>query len=108
MSRDRLRWKENKKQEFSVKSAYQVALRINRAEVVEHSLAWEDKKLWNKVWKLGVQPKVQNFVWRACSDNLIYYLLGLISFEGRYQSIHSVQFVAKLIKRLLMHRGNVH
>ena len=69
-SRDRLRWKENKKQEFSVMSAYQVALRLNRAEVVEHSLAWEDKKLWNKVWRLGVPPKVRNLVWRACSDIL--------------------------------------
>ena len=51
-------------------SAYQVALRLNRAEVVEHSLAWEDKKLWNKVWRLGVPPKVRNLVWRACSDIL--------------------------------------
>uniref|UniRef100_A0A7N2LR74 Uncharacterized protein n=1 Tax=Quercus lobata TaxID=97700 RepID=A0A7N2LR74_QUELO len=52
-----LRWKENKKQEFSVKSAYQVALRINRAEVVEHSLAWEDKKLWNKALVRGKLQK---------------------------------------------------
>ena len=38
--------------------------------MVEHSLAGEDKKLWNKIWKLDVPLKVQNFVWRACSDIL--------------------------------------
>ena len=36
-ARDRLYWKENKAQQFTVKTAYQVALRLNREVGVEHS-----------------------------------------------------------------------
>ena len=68
--RDKLLWKETKSGCFSVKTAYQVALRLKQPQNVEHSTAREDKKFWNKMWKLPIPPKVRNFMWRACSDIL--------------------------------------
>ena len=57
-TQDTLIWKQNRKHEFSVKSAYHVALQLNKQEVTEHSQAGADGKLWEKVWKLNVPPKV--------------------------------------------------
>ena len=69
-TQDRIYWKENKANRFTVRSAYFVALRLNQGGVVEHSRAHEDKRVWNKIWRLRVPPKVRNFLWRACSDIL--------------------------------------
>ena len=65
---DKLHWIETKSPTFSVKSAYHVALRLSNAAVGEHSLANQDKGLWNKVWSLNTPPKVRNFLWCACFD----------------------------------------
>ena len=67
---DKLRWKETKNGCFSVKTAYWVALSLNQPENAEHTTAREDKKFWNKMWKLHIPPKVRNFIWRACSNIL--------------------------------------
>ena len=56
--RDKLCWKENKNVCFSLKTAYRFALRLNQPENVEHSTARDDKKFWNKMWKLPIPPKV--------------------------------------------------
>ena len=69
-TQDRIYWKENKANRFSVRSAYLVALRLNQGGVVENSRAHEDKRLWDKIWRLRIPPKVRNFLWRACSDVL--------------------------------------
>ena len=69
-TRDKLSWKENKAQRFTVKTAYHVALRLHRVVGVEHSTVGEEKGFWNKIWKMNVPPKVRNFVWRACNDIL--------------------------------------
>uniref|UniRef100_A0A7N2LLU9 Reverse transcriptase zinc-binding domain-containing protein n=1 Tax=Quercus lobata TaxID=97700 RepID=A0A7N2LLU9_QUELO len=69
-ARDRLYWKENKAQQFTVKTAYQVALRLNREVGVEHSTVGEEKRFWNRIWRMNVPPKVRNFVWRACTGIL--------------------------------------
>ena len=29
-----------------------------------------DKRLWHKMWKMDVPPKVRTFLWRACSEIL--------------------------------------
>ena len=68
--RDNLMWNENKSQTFSMRSAYQVALQIHRRSSAEHSRAWDDKQIWNRLWKLPIPPKVHNFVWRAYSNIL--------------------------------------
>ncbi|KAK9984298.1 hypothetical protein SO802_033823 [Lithocarpus litseifolius] len=69
-SRDKLVWKENKANVFSVKNAYQVALRLHHPHAGEHSLATMDQKMWKRIWSINVPPKVRTFVWRACSHIL--------------------------------------
>ena len=44
-TQDALIWKENRKHEFSIKSAYHVALWLNKQEVTEHSQAGADGEL---------------------------------------------------------------
>ena len=68
--RDTLIWKENKKHEFSVKSAYEVAIRLKQGVEAEHSRAGEEGKLWKLIWELNVPPKIRNFIWRAVSNIL--------------------------------------
>ena len=57
-SRDKLVWNENKSQTFSVRIAYQVALRLHRKSSAEHSRVRDDKRLWNRLWRLPIPPKV--------------------------------------------------
>ena len=68
--RDTLIWKENRKHEFSVKSAYRVALRLKQGVEAEHSRAGEEGKPWKMIWDLKVPPKIRNFMWRAVSNIL--------------------------------------
>ena len=63
-------WKENGKHEFTVKSAYQVALRLRQKVDAEHSRAQEDGRRWKMIWKMNVPPKIKTFIWRACSNIL--------------------------------------
>ena len=44
--RDELEWKENRARRFSVKAAYQVALRLLHHDGAEHSNARIDGKVW--------------------------------------------------------------
>ena len=53
-----------------MKTAYRVAIRMKQQKQVENSLAQKDKRQWNRIWTLNIPPKVQNFVWRACSNIL--------------------------------------
>ena len=69
-SRDILVWKEFRSQCFSVKTAYQVALRIRQQQRVEHSGMMVDRGIWRKLWRLNVPPKMRMFVWRACLNIL--------------------------------------
>ena len=69
-SRDSLKWKESKNQVFSVRTKYQVALRLNKPPTGEHSLDIQDQRMWKKVWSLNIPPKVRTFMWRACLDVL--------------------------------------
>lgn len=69
-SQDSLIWTANKSQKFTVKSAYQLALRLNTEERPEHSLARAHCATWGKIWKLNVPPKIRTFLWRACSNCL--------------------------------------
>lgn len=48
-TRDVLIWKENKSQSFSMKSAYQVVMRMKEPTLIEHSTAITKKPLWRKL-----------------------------------------------------------
>ena len=69
-SQDKLIWKENRAQRFTVSSAYLVALRLIHPNQAKHSLVQAHGSTWRKIWKLNVPPKVHNFIWRACSGCL--------------------------------------
>ena len=69
-SQDKLIWKENRSQRFTVHSAYQVALRLKYPNQAEHSSVQAHGSTWRKLWKLNVPPKVRTFLWRACSGCL--------------------------------------
>ena len=67
---DRVIWKANKVHDFSVKSAYQVALKLTHQQIGESSHNQSNEKVWKHIWTLNVPPKVRNFLWRACSNIL--------------------------------------
>ena len=69
-SQDKLIWKENSAKLFTVKSAYQIALKLKEKNRVEHSRAVTNQALWKKIWTLKTPPKVKMFVRRACSNIL--------------------------------------
>ena len=67
---DKVIWKENKGQSFSVKSAYLVALRVVQQQSGESSHTLRNEKVWKLILSMNVPPKVRNFVWRACLNIL--------------------------------------
>ena len=69
-SRNKLVYKENRSQCFSVKTEYQVALQMGQQQRVKHFGMVVDYGIWRKLWSLNVPPKVRMFVWRACSNIL--------------------------------------
>ena len=55
-----LHYRERKKH---VKSAYKLAVKITNSSMHgEISLAWRDKRIWRKLWKLHVPSKVKHCV----------------------------------------------
>ena len=69
-SSDELVWKQNSTQNFTVKTAYKIALGLKNQPQGEHSQALQNGRIWKKVWKLNVPPKVRSLLWRACSNIL--------------------------------------
>ena len=69
-NQDQLVWMQTRNHQFSVKSAYQEALRLNQQVEVEHSTARSDGPIWRRIWSLNVPPKFRTFLWRACSNIL--------------------------------------
>ena len=67
---DKVIWKENKGQSFSIKSAYLVALRVAQQQSSESSHTRRNEKVWKLIWSMNVPPKVRNFVWRVCLNIL--------------------------------------
>ena len=61
----------NKNGLFSVKSAYRVAVQIQKGEEwAENSSGCAGKQVWNALWKLHIPNKIKVFGWRACQEIL--------------------------------------
>ena len=68
-TRGKLHWKENKAQQFMVKTTFHVALHSHREVGVEYSMVGEEKRLWNRMWKLNVPPRFKIF----CGERAIIF-----------------------------------
>ena len=103
-TRDKLHWIETKSRTFSVKSAYHVALRLSNAAVGEHSLANQDKGLWNKVWPLILPRKFgTSFGVLALTSSLPESIFS----GGKYRSTRNVAFVDNRMRQQAMFFGSV-
>lgn len=68
---DTLIWMYNKDGMFSVKSAYKVAMQIQRGEDwIENSSGYAGKQVWTAMWKVRISNEIKVFGWRACHEIL--------------------------------------
>ena len=68
---DKIIWVGNRRGEFSVKSAYYVALTvINPSNRGECSHGDPRTPLWKRIWQLKIPPKIRIFTWKACANAL--------------------------------------
>ena len=68
---DKLIWKGNRRGEFTVRSAYYVALPIvETIQEGESSGGDPQTQLWKKVWHLNLPTKIRIFAWLACMNAL--------------------------------------
>ena len=68
---DQIIWVGNRKGEFSVKSAYYIAIRvIDTMEEGECSSSDSRNPLWRKLWHLNIPLKVRIFAWKMCMNAL--------------------------------------
>jgi hypothetical protein len=69
---DSIAWQYEKSGIFSVKSAYRLAL--TRAKILDamgsSSAQAGEPRVWKKVWKMPVLPKVRNFIWKMIKNGL--------------------------------------
>ena len=71
LSEDQIIWVGNKKGEFSVKSAYYIAIRVlDSKEEGESSSGDARSPLWKKLWHLNIPPMVCIFAWKMCLNAL--------------------------------------
>ena len=67
---DSIIWRYNNNENFSVKSAYRVARRLQGEDRAESSTNSAYTKLWKVLWNLKIPNKIKVFGWRACADIL--------------------------------------
>ena len=67
---DSIIWSYNNNGNFSVKSAYRVARRIQREDRAGSSTSSAYTKIWKVLWNLKIPNKIKVFGWRACADIL--------------------------------------
>ena len=72
---DALIWAWTKKEDFMVKSAYQVAFKWlaedrGRGAGGEESNVRKKKEFWTAIWGLNCPNKVKMFMWRVCKNIL--------------------------------------
>ena len=68
---DKLIWMGNKKGEFTVKSAYYVALSLVETKEYGECLNGDQRTpLWRKIWHLKIPAKIRIFAWQAYMNGL--------------------------------------
>ncbi|XP_019101890.1 PREDICTED: uncharacterized protein LOC109133328 [Camelina sativa] len=64
-------WEPNKSGDYSVKSGYDLALSINKGQLIEEaSLQPSLNPLKEKIWSINTEPKIKTFLWKALSGAL--------------------------------------
>ncbi|KAK0602120.1 hypothetical protein LWI29_030528 [Acer saccharum] len=66
-------WHFDEKGNFSVKSAYKLALRIMNADEASYSTGFHS--WWKRLWLLNLPNKIKIFCWKACKEILPTKLL---------------------------------
>ena len=68
---DKIIWIGNNRGNFTVKSAYHLALNLLDSDGNEECSTGDPCKLiWRKLWRLNLHPKIKIFAWRACINSL--------------------------------------
>ena len=67
---DSIIWSYNNNENFSVKSAYRVARRLQGEDTAGSSTSSAYTKIWKVLWNLNIPNKIKVFGWRACADIL--------------------------------------
>lgn len=67
-AKDEVMWHYDKRGEYSVKSGYQLALKLKYPEASSNS--GNNPRHWNTLWSLEIPEKVKIFMWRAIKNLL--------------------------------------
>ena len=65
---DQVVWHYDKKGEYSVKSGYQLAIKMKTPDMA--SCSEKKQNFWNSIWYLQIPEKVKIFMWRAANNLL--------------------------------------
>lgn len=65
---EKLIWEHAANGEFSVKSAYFIALNLKMENRGEGSNKEAQCRMWKNIWQLSIPNKVKNFLWRASTN----------------------------------------
>lgn len=65
---DQVLWHYDKKGEYSVKSGYQIALKIKFPDIPSNSESRSNQ--WSVIWTLNLPEKIKIFLWRAAQNLL--------------------------------------
>ncbi|KAK1584535.1 hypothetical protein Q3G72_033836 [Acer saccharum] len=87
-------WHFDKKGNFSVKSAYKLALRIMNADEASYFTGFHS--WWKRLWLLNLPNKIKIFCWKACKEILPTKLLLF-----KTNIMDSLLFVNYVVTRLL-------
>lgn len=58
-------WGPNAKGDYIVRTTYHLCQEAGNVDTT-----FTHNHAWNTIWNLDVQPKVKDFVWRACTSSL--------------------------------------
>ena len=79
-----------------VKTAFHIALHSHREVGVEYFTVGEEKRLWNRMWKLNVPPRFKIF----CGERVIIFFRPTpTSTAKNYIQTHCVQYMGRPMKQ---------